>query len=89
MPINRMKDLALVVYFENLTDTLPLFRYIILSHYTFVHVLYNMQPPKKKSGKKGKKGKKSGKAKTPTVIDGIPTEEMTKEQVTIFFTVSF
>ncbi|XP_022345957.2 dynein regulatory complex subunit 4-like [Crassostrea virginica] len=38
-------------------------------------------PPKKKSGKKGKKGKKSGKAKTPTVIDGIPTEEMTKEQL--------
>lgn len=38
-------------------------------------------PPKKKSGKKGKgkKGKKSG--KTPTVIDGIPTEEMSKEQL--------
>merc|ERR1712111_312578 len=35
----------------------------------------------KKSGKKGKgkKGKKSG--KTPTVIDGIPTEEMSKEQL--------
>ncbi|KAL3860291.1 hypothetical protein ACJMK2_010432 [Sinanodonta woodiana] len=40
-----------------------------------------MPPKKKKSGKKGKKGKKSGKAKTPTVIDGIPTEEMTKEQL--------
>ena len=39
-----------------------------------------LQPPKKKkSGKKGKKGKKS--AKTPTVIDGISTEEMSKEQV--------
>lgn len=83
-----MKDLALVVYFENLTDTLPLFRYIIFSHYTF-GACFIQQPPKKKSGKKGKKGKKSGKAKTPTVIDGIPTEEMTKEQVTILFTVSF
>ncbi|XP_071083552.1 dynein regulatory complex subunit 4-like [Haliotis cracherodii] len=40
-----------------------------------------MPPKKKKSGKKGKKGKKSGKAKTPTVIDGISTEEMTKEQL--------
>ena len=40
------------------------------------------QPPKKKGGKKGKKGKKkSAKAKTPTVIDGVSTEEMTKEQV--------
>ncbi|XP_064640106.1 dynein regulatory complex subunit 4-like [Lineus longissimus] len=42
-------------------------------------------PPKK--GKKGKKGsgkkgkKKSAKAKTPTVIDGISTEEMSKEQL--------
>merc|ERR1712198_480800 len=35
---------------------------------------------KKKSGKKGKK-KKSAKAKTPTVIDGISTEEMSKEQL--------
>lgn len=35
-------------------------------------------PPKKK-GKK--KGKKSAKAKTPTVIDGISTEEMSKEQL--------
>ncbi|XP_052815521.1 dynein regulatory complex subunit 4-like [Mya arenaria] len=40
-----------------------------------------MPAKKKKSGKKGKKGKKSGKAKTPTVIDGISTEEMTKEQL--------
>ncbi|XP_041375322.1 dynein regulatory complex subunit 4-like [Gigantopelta aegis] len=40
-----------------------------------------MPPKKKKSGKKGKKGKKSGKAKTPTVIDGISTEEMSKEQL--------
>ncbi|XP_074644893.1 dynein regulatory complex subunit 4-like [Tubulanus polymorphus] len=39
-------------------------------------------PPKKKSGKKGKKkGKKSAKAKTPTVIDGVSTEEMSKEQL--------
>lgn len=38
-------------------------------------------PPKKKSGKGKKKGKKSGKAKSPTVIDGISTEEMSKEQL--------
>lgn len=38
-----------------------------------------MPAKKKKSGKKGKKGKKS--AKTPTVIDGISTEEMSKEQL--------
>lgn len=39
-------------------------------------------PPKKKGGKKGKKGKKkSAKAKTPTVIDGVSTEEMSKEQL--------
>jgi len=45
-----------------------------------------LQPAKKKkSGKKGKKGKKSGKAKTPTVIDGISTEEMSKEQVCFIF----
>lgn len=38
-------------------------------------------PPKGKKGK-GKKGKKkSAKAKTPTVIDGVSTEEMTKEQL--------
>ncbi|KAH3773858.1 dynein regulatory complex subunit 4-like [Dreissena polymorpha] len=40
-----------------------------------------MPAKKKKSGKKGKKGKKSGKAKTPTVIDGISMEEMSKEQL--------
>lgn len=34
-------------------------------------------PPKAK----GKKGKKAKKNKTPTVIEGISTEEMTKEQV--------
>jgi hypothetical protein len=33
-----------------------------------------------KGGKKGK-GKAKGKNKTPTVIEGISTEEMTKEQV--------
>ena len=39
-----------------------------------------LQPPKKGKGKKGKgKGKK--KTKTPTVIEGISTEEMSKEQV--------
>ncbi|ELU06192.1 hypothetical protein CAPTEDRAFT_162685 [Capitella teleta] len=39
-------------------------------------------PPKAKAGKKGKKGKKkSAKAKTPTVIDGVSTEEMSKEQL--------
>ncbi|KAH9507717.1 Dynein regulatory complex subunit 4 [Bulinus truncatus] len=44
-------------------------------------------PPKGKKGKgkKGKKGKKSGKKGgkkgAPTVIDGIPTEEMSKEQL--------
>lgn len=38
-----------------------------------------MPPKKKKSGKKGKK--KSAKAKTPTVIDGVSTEEMSKEQL--------
>lgn len=82
MLINRMKDLAFVLYIENM---------IILSHFSdFTFCAYFIQqPPKKKSGKKGKKGKKSGKAKTPTVIDGIPTEEMTKEQVSILFTVSF
>lgn len=37
-------------------------------------------PPKKKSGKKKGK-KKSAKSKTPTIVDGISTEEMTKEQL--------
>ena len=48
-----------------------------------MHIEPLLQPPKKK-GKKGKgkgKGKKSAKSKTPTVIDGVSTEEMTKEQV--------
>lgn len=35
----------------------------------------HFQPPKKKAGKKGAKGK------TPTVVDGLSTEEMSKEQV--------
>lgn len=44
---------------------------------------YILQPPKK--GKKGKKkGKKSAKPKTPTVIDGMSTEEMSKEEVGCF-----
>ncbi|XP_019629401.1 PREDICTED: growth arrest-specific protein 8-like [Branchiostoma belcheri] len=38
-------------------------------------------PPKKKKGKKKSGKKKSAKAKTPTVVDGISTEEMTKEQL--------
>ncbi|KAL9974147.1 hypothetical protein ACROYT_G011151 [Oculina patagonica] len=37
-------------------------------------------PPKKKSGKKKGK-KKSAKSKTPTIVDGISTEEMSKEQL--------
>lgn len=37
-------------------------------------------PPKKKSGKKKGK-KKSAKSKTPTIVDGISTEEMNKEQL--------
>ena len=49
----------------------------------FSPVFFYQPPKKKKSGKK-KKGKKSGKAKTPTVIDGISTEEMSKEQVSTF-----
>lgn len=39
-------------------------------------------PPKKKSSKKGgSKKKKSAKSKTPTVIDGVATEEMSKDQL--------
>ena len=38
-----------------------------------------IKPPKKAKGKKKKKG--AAKAKAPTIIDGIPAEEMTKEQV--------
>ena len=54
---------------------------LITSNY-MQYACYLLQPPKKKSGK-GKKGKKkkSAKSKTPTVIDGISTEEMSKEQV--------
>ena len=47
-------------------------------------VVFCLQPPKKKGGKKGKAKKKSAKTKTPTIIDGVSTEEMTKEQVWIF-----
>lgn len=39
-----------------------------------------LKPPKKKKKGKGK-GKKKGKAKAPTIIDGLSTEDMTKEQV--------
>lgn len=35
----------------------------------------------KKAGKKGGGKKKSAKVKAPTIVDGISTEEMTKEQV--------
>ena len=38
-------------------------------------------PPKKKGGKKGKGGKKTGGSKGPTIIDGVPVSEMTKEQL--------
>jgi hypothetical protein len=39
-------------------------------------------PPKKKGKGKKKKGSAKGKkAKTPTIIDGVPAEEMTKEQL--------
>lgn len=41
---------------------------------------FSPQPPKKKSGKKKGK-KKSAKSKTPTIVDGISTEEMSKEQL--------
>ena len=49
---------------------------------TCLTCLYGLdfQPPKKKSGKKKGK-KKSAKAKTPTIVDGISTEEMSKDQV--------
>ena len=38
-------------------------------------------PPKKKAGGKKKTGKKSGSTKGPTIIDGVPVSEMTKEQL--------
>ena len=39
-------------------------------------------PPKKKGGGKKKAGKKAGaKGKGPTIIDGVPVTEMTKEQL--------
>ncbi|VEL43572.1 unnamed protein product [Protopolystoma xenopodis] len=38
-----------------------------------------LKPPKKK--KSGKKGKSSAGSKTPTVIDGVSTKEMSKEQL--------
>lgn len=37
-------------------------------------------PPKKKAGKK-KTGKTKGGTKGPTIIDGVPVSEMTKEQL--------
>ena len=37
--------------------------------------------PKKKGGTKKKVGKKSGGTKGPTIIDGIPVTEMTKDQL--------
>ena len=53
--------------------------------YSYMYVqeissLLHQQPPKKKSGKKKGK-KKSAKSKTPTIVDGISTEEMSKEQL--------
>eukprot|EP00112_Aurelia_sp_Birch-Aquarium-sp1_P000082 Seg1005.10 transcript_id=Seg1005.10/GoldUCD/mRNA.D3Y31 product="Dynein regulatory complex subunit 4" protein_id=Seg1005.10/GoldUCD/D3Y31 len=47
--------------------------------YKCKHMEIHEKPPKKKGGKKGKK--KAAKAKTPTIIDGISTEEMSKEQL--------
>ncbi|VDP15798.1 unnamed protein product [Schistosoma margrebowiei] len=42
----------------------------------------NALPPKKKPGKKkGKKSSTSSKSKTPTVVDGVSTTEMTKEEL--------
>ena len=38
-------------------------------------------PPKKKGGGKKKAGKKTGGSKGPTIIDGVPVSEMTKEQL--------
>ena len=38
-------------------------------------------PPKKKAGAKKKAGKKAGSSKGPTVIDGLPVSEMSKEQL--------
>lgn len=51
-----MKDLVFVVYFEILIDILLLFRYIILSYYIFVYVLYNSFL-KRKVERKGRRGK--------------------------------
>lgn len=39
------------------------------------------QPPKKKKGKGKGKGKGKKKAKATAIIDGLSTEDMTKEQV--------
>ena len=41
-------------------------------------------PPKKGAkggGKKGKGGKKSGSSKGPTIIDGVPASEMSRDQL--------
>ena len=38
-------------------------------------------PPKKKGGGKKKAGKKTGGSKGPTIIDGVPVSEMSKEQL--------
>lgn len=38
-------------------------------------------PPKKKAGAKKKAGKKAGSSKGPTLIDGLPVSEMSKEQL--------
>ena len=38
-------------------------------------------PPKKKAGAKKKAGKKAGSSKGPTIIDGLPVSEMSKEQL--------
>lgn len=46
--------------------------------------MFPLQPPKKKKGK-GKKGKGKGKAKASAIIDGLSTEDMTKEQVGLIY----
>ena len=44
---------------------------------TFIYVFILLKGPKKNAKKKGG----GAKAKAPTIVDGISTEEMTKEQV--------
>ena len=43
--------------------------------------IFSLKMPPKKKGAKKKVGKKSGGTKGPTIIDGIPVSEMTKDQL--------